>query len=605
MNASISSSLQQAMAQLQQGNVALAESVLVPLNMRHPNHPDVLHLLAMAAKQKGSIDAAEQYFMASLKAAPRQAAVHANFANLLVGRSKISEAIKHYRQAVELEPGFVNGWYNLALTLAKAGQFDDALRASDKLMSLTPGQARSVEAAASIKQKAGDEAGARALIEALVAREPKVGNHHYVLANLLRAQAAFSESAAAYEKALQFGVATPELFLNLAEVYYENQMPDRALETYGRGLARFPGDAVLHTAHAKFLWQVKPEEDHLKALKAAIPTQPNNMGLWGSYFDLLAHQGRHEDILKGLSEAYRVGVRAPRLTLAEAAATSVTGDAADATKIYERLLEEDPVGIPPKISFAEHLLKSGDPERAEALCAEAIARNFHDQQAWAYRGTAWQLMGDDRADWIFDFENMVRTVEVLPPAGYSSGEEFFAEVARELDLLHRTQAHPIDQTLRGGTQTNGFLFRMKNPVLRQLEQAIREAIERTVQGYPDIPDHPFWGRKSERVAFKGAWSVKLKSQGYHTNHFHPEGWLSSALYISLPPEVDSATTAGHIQFGEPVAELGLDLTAKRTIRPEVGKLALFPSYMWHGTVPFSSAHPRMTVAFDVVPAREV
>jgi hypothetical protein len=32
-------------------------------------------------------------------------------------------------------------------------------------------------------------------------------------------------------------------------------------------------------------------------------------------------------------------------------------------------------------------------------------------------------------------------------------------------------------------------------------------------------------------------------------------------------------------------------------------LVLFPSYFWHGTVPFSSGHARLTVAFDAVPER--
>ena len=32
-----------------------------------------------------------------------------------------------------------------------------------------------------------------------------------------------------------------------------------------------------------------------------------------------------------------------------------------------------------------------------------------------------------------------------------------------------------------------------------------------------------------------------------------------------------------------------------------GRLVLFPSYMWHGTIPFHDAQPRTTIAFDVVP----
>jgi hypothetical protein len=37
------------------------------------------------------------------------------------------------------------------------------------------------------------------------------------------------------------------------------------------------------------------------------------------------------------------------------------------------------------------------------------------------------------------------------------------------------------------------------------------------------------------------------------------------------------------------------------VRPRVGTLVLFPSYMWHGTIPFQSTQSRTSIAFDVVP----
>ena len=33
-----------------------------------------------------------------------------------------------------------------------------------------------------------------------------------------------------------------------------------------------------------------------------------------------------------------------------------------------------------------------------------------------------------------------------------------------------------------------------------------------------------------------------------------------------------------------------------------GRLVLFPSYMWHGTTPITGDAPRLTIAFDAVPA---
>jgi hypothetical protein len=35
--------------------------------------------------------------------------------------------------------------------------------------------------------------------------------------------------------------------------------------------------------------------------------------------------------------------------------------------------------------------------------------------------------------------------------------------------------------------------------------------------------------------------------------------------------------------------------------PAPGRLVLFPSYAWHGTVPFTSAAPRLTAAVDALP----
>jgi hypothetical protein len=107
------------------------------------------------------------------------------------------------------------------------------------------------------------------------------------------------------------------------------------------------------------------------------------------------------------------------------------------------------------------------------------------------------------------------------------------------------------------------------------------------------------------VRFAGAWSVRLWSSGKHVTHMHPEGWMSSAFYVALPPSLGTPRAdggqAGYIQFGQPPDELGLGLPPRRVVQPRPGRLALFPSYFWHGTVPFEDDAPRMTVAFDMQP----
>ena len=78
--------------------------------------------------------------------------------------------------------------------------------------------------------------------------------------------------------------------------------------------------------------------------------------------------------------------------------------------------------------------------------------------------------------------------------------------------------------------------------------------------------------------------------GYNANHVHPIGWISSALYIVLPDLVeDELATAGWLTLGEAPIELGFDPPPAQRIEPKPGRLALFPSWMWHGTRPFTAA----------------
>jgi hypothetical protein len=68
----------------------------------------------------------------------------------------------------------------------------------------------------------------------------------------------------------------------------------------------------------------------------------------------------------------------------------------------------------------------------------------------------------------------------------------------------------------------------------------------------------------------------------------------------LPKSVeDEKEKQGWITFGQPDFENGRAI--RRAIQPKAGRLILFPSYTWHGTLPFHSATPRITIAFDALP----
>jgi hypothetical protein len=76
--------------------------------------------------------------------------------------------------------------------------------------------------------------------------------------------------------------------------------------------------------------------------------------------------------------------------------------------------------------------------------------------------------------------------------------------------------------------------------------------------------------------------------------------MSSALYVALPDTIGTSedSAEGWLELGKPPHDLGLDLEPLTLVEPKVGRLALFPSILWHGTRPFPAGE-RLTIAFDI------
>jgi hypothetical protein len=182
-------------------------------------------------------------------------------------------------------------------------------------------------------------------------------------------------------------------------------------------------------------------------------------------------------------------------------------------------------------------------------------------------------------------------------------EAFNAELNHYLDRLHpRTREH-LHQSLRGGTQTPDHLFDAGHAVIERLQERISEAVARYIAGFDADDRHPFLSRRARGFRYAGSWSSRLQDCGFHVNHIHPSGWISSCYYAAVPGAVEDAQSRqGWIKFGEPGLDVPLKNPIRRAIQPKPGRLVLFPSYMWHGTIPFHDAAPRTTIAFDAVPS---
>jgi hypothetical protein len=238
------------------------------------------------------------------------------------------------------------------------------------------------------------------------------------------------------------------------------------------------------------------------------------------------------------------------------------------------------------------------------LIQEARRRLPRHQEHIALEATAARLLGDPLYQELYDYERFVVPLELDAPAGYTSIVDFNDELMEVLRERQPFALHPLDQSLRLGAQTPRNLLADPHPMIQRLLGMLEAPIAEYRSRLPRHPDHPLLSRNEGPTRLPGAWSVRLRKGGYHLNHVHPFGWLSSAYYVHTPADaLDSVARSGWIKFGEPrypVPGAG----PERLVQPRSGMLVLFPSYMWHGTMPITTDEPRVTVGFDVVPVHE-
>ncbi|MCZ6643644.1 MAG: putative 2OG-Fe(II) oxygenase, partial [Gammaproteobacteria bacterium] len=249
------------------------------------------------------------------------------------------------------------------------------------------------------------------------------------------------------------------------------------------------------------------------------------------------------------------------------------------------------------------LLMQGRAEQALAEIQRQRAAEPLGQHWIAYEATAYQLLGSAQYEQLAEPNDIVRVYELPTPRGFKNMESFNDEFARRLAKYHRYQRRPLDQSLRHGTQSYRNLVNIDDPVFNAYFSALDEPISDYIDHLGKSTGHPLSMRNTGRYGIVDCWSVRLEAAGYHTDHVHPKGWISSAYYVSVPDSSSAGDTGneGSIRFGRPPFPTQPEISAGRWVQPQPGMVVLFPSYLWHGTEPTSDGG-RVTAPFDVLPA---
>ncbi|TAJ70168.1 MAG: tetratricopeptide repeat protein [Phenylobacterium sp.] len=530
----------------------------------------------------------------AVRAAPGQADARCLLGAALRMLGETGGAERELRGALALDPARQDAALELARLLNALGRHDDLVRVTGPAAAvLQPRPALLAERAKAFQALDRME---ECLVERdrVVALQPGKPVPLHNLAAALGDAGEAGRAEAAARAALAAGGEAPETWLVLARALQSQNRFDDAEAAFREALRRRPDYADALRDLAQLVWM---RTGDLAAATAVLPkavTPPQRM----LRARLCEYAGDIAGAYRMLTADPVAGDAALEITAAHLA-MSFDPDRALAHALRAEALAPD-ADVVVRKAIDVHLA-AGLAEAALARIEAARARHPLDQGLIAAQWTAWRMLGDPAAAALYDYEALVGDWPLDTPAGWAVLEDYLADLAIGLTDLHGLHAHPLDQSLRHGAQTSANLLRSEHPAIRAFAAAIDGPIRRHM-AFLGAGSDPLRARNTGDYRIKGMWSVRLRPGGFHVDHVHPQGWLSSACYIELPPAVGGPGREGWLRFGQPGVPTPEALEPGYFIQPQVGRLALFPSYMWHGTVPFSGDGRRLTIAFDVLPA---
>lgn len=564
-----------------------------------PQHPELLHILAMSLRGAGYFPQAEQAFKYCLQIEPGHVVAAGNYANLLFQQERYAEAEALYRLAIKPEKANVDANRNLANLLGlKLGRFDEAIHLLEDDAS-----ASAQRILADIKHKKGETQDALKIIETLLTEYgPQV--------DLLLRLGHFMRDLGLSEQAIAKLHPHVETMANRADYYHlmgclnydigEWTTAENLLQV---AIELSPGMLEAHRALSQLYWEQARDDDFLLSYRRLKQDGKYTPAVRMNEVSTLVQTKQFDHARNLLVEGLKSDGNLADYRHALGAIECRESNLELARGHLQAAAEAMPENNRWQIDLASVLIQLGNYKDAFKKLEHAGNQLPDNQEIWAYKGLCWRLTGDERFHWLYD-ERLIDYQPLPIPEGFDNSEHFFAALAESLGKLHTASRQPLDQSVAGGTQSMGNLFVQRDPVIQAYRAALQQRISDFLYALPKGDDqHPFYRRLRGDFRFAGAWSVSLLGDGYHTNHVHPEGWLSGPCYVEVPsvcsPEDDSQQ--GWVILGETSLNLGEREKVLRAICPSVGMSLLFPSYMWHGTRPFKSSQRRVTAPIDVLP----
>ena len=267
------------------------------------------------------------------------------------------------------------------------------------------------------------------------------------------------------------------------------------------------------------------------------------------------------------------------------------GSNVEACREFERALQQSPSSFDALLALVSFQLSTRRLAEALSACDRFLRLTPNHSGGLGLRAEVGRECKDDRYAELLDLDRWLKVRDL--PVDSALHAELTALLTAQLRLTPAPPHHATQQGLHSGP-----LSSLHHPALSRLE----ELLERELGAYASaLTTNVPWAHSPNTAVALHTWGVVLGADGFQLPHLHPDAWLSGVYYVAVPERADgnSEDHAGSLEFGRADPALALRRARRsRFVQPQPGRLVLFPSWLYHSTIPHGASGLRISIAFD-------
>ena len=637
MKGTVGQTLQKAIAAHKSGKIQEANQLYNTILREQPRHPDANYNMGLLLIGIGKAQEALPFFKVALEAGANNTNAQfwpsyidalinlgkSNEAKVMINKAKEKGAKGDYFDKIKHEldksentpnasylsdgnsaqnPSNINKMNSLQdppqdqlqslINLFSNGQLQQALNHASQLLQQFPQSAVLYNISAVVNAGLGLTDAAIEKYKRAIEIKPDYAAAFNNMGTTLKDQGKPDSAIKAFNKALAIKPNYADALYNLGNTLQEQGKPEEAIIAYNKSLIIKPQDIETYNRIGTSLKDQGNLDGAIEAFRKALSIAPNHAKAHYNMGNALQEQGKPEEAIESYIKALTLKPDYAKAYNNMGNAFQAQGKFEEAIKCFDKLNDSIPIA---KSLECMYFLKdyNGFNQRLESI-ATGHPANIRVAALSAFAAN--QIPQEDSYPFC---QNPMELINFSHVKNHLTDcNEFLGEVLDEMNQINAVW-EPRDKTTKSGFQTSNDLFSSPSPNMKILENILKKELMLFKSKFEDDKSILIqnWPDKINITA----WYVRMCQNGYQGSHIHESGWVSGVLYLKT---VESPhQNEGAIKFGLQ----GYDYPAnredfpERIYQPRNGDLVLFPSSLFHETIPVIKNVERCVIAFDLAP----